>query len=37
MEDGRAQFTPHTAFSLPDQDGAPARESIEIRAFVVID
>lgn len=37
VEDGRAQYTPHSAFALPDQDGAPARESIEIRAFVVID
>lgn len=36
LEDGRAQFTPHTAFPLPEQDGAPARESIEIRTFVVI-
>jgi hypothetical protein len=37
VEDGRAQFTPHTAFKLPDQDGAPARESIEVRTFVVIE
>ncbi len=37
LEDGRAQFTPHTAFPLPDQDGAPARESIEIRTVVVIE
>lgn len=37
VEDGRAQFTPHTAFPLPDQDGAPARESIEIRTLVVIE
>ncbi|MEO0819108.1 MAG: CmcJ/NvfI family oxidoreductase [Pseudomonadota bacterium] len=37
LEDGRAQFTPHTAFPLPDQDRAPARESIEIRTIVVIE
>lgn len=37
VEDGRAQFTPHSAFPLPDQDGAPARESIEVRTFVVIE
>ena len=35
--DGRAQFTPHTAFPLPAQDNAPARESIEVRAIVVIE
>ena len=23
VEDGRAQYTPHSAFALPDQDGAP--------------
>ncbi|MEM9046068.1 MAG: CmcJ/NvfI family oxidoreductase [Pseudomonadota bacterium] len=37
VEDGRAQFTPHTAFPLPEQDRAPARESIEVRTIVVID
>ncbi|MEM8793560.1 MAG: CmcJ/NvfI family oxidoreductase [Pseudomonadota bacterium] len=37
VEDGRAQYTPHTAFPLPDQDNAPARESIEIRTIVVIE
>ncbi|MEM0987437.1 MAG: CmcJ/NvfI family oxidoreductase [Pseudomonadota bacterium] len=37
VDDGRARFTPHTAFPLPDQDGAPARESIEVRAFVLIE
>ena len=36
-QDGRAKYTPHTAFPLPDQDGAPARESIEVRTFVVIE
>lgn len=36
-EDGRARFTPHTAFPLPDQTAEThARESIEARAFVVI-
>lgn len=37
LDDGRARFTPHTAFPLPGQDGAPTRESIEVRAFVVIE
>ena len=37
VDDGRAQFTPHTAFALPGQDDAPARESIEIRTIVVIE
>lgn len=37
VNDGRAQFTPHSAFALPDQDDdTPARESIEVRTFVVI-
>jgi len=36
-DDGRARFTPHTAFELPEQDKtAPARESIEVRAIAVI-
>lgn len=36
-KDGRARFTPHSAFTLPNQDpAAPARESIELRAFAVI-
>ena len=35
--DGRARFTPHAAFSLPEGDpGAPARESIEVRTFAVL-
>ncbi len=35
-EDGRARYTPHGAFRLPDQDPkAPPRESIEIRTFIV--
>ncbi|MCR9254787.1 MAG: methyltransferase [Alphaproteobacteria bacterium] len=36
LEDGRAQFTPHSAFTLPDEAGAAPRESIEVRAFAVI-
>ncbi len=40
LEDGRARFTPHGAFTLPDQDtdpdnGAPPRESIEARCYLV--
>jgi hypothetical protein len=38
LDDGRARFTPHSAFTLPDQDeSAPPRESIELRSFVVIE
>ena len=38
LDDGRARFTPHTAFNFPDtsEDALP-RESIEVRTFVVID
>jgi len=38
LDDGRARFTPHSAFDLPDTpaDAAP-RESIEVRTFVVIE
>ena len=37
-DDGRALFTPHSAFDLPNtSDTAPPRESIEIRTLVVID
>ncbi|MEO0426748.1 MAG: CmcJ/NvfI family oxidoreductase [Pseudomonadota bacterium] len=37
LDDGRAQFTPHTAFEIPGQDPvAPARESIEVRTYAVI-
>ena len=32
-KDGRARFSPHTAFDLADRD-APPRESIEVRAIV---
>lgn len=35
-DDGRARFTPHTAFADPESPAeAPPRESIEIRAFVL--
>lgn len=38
LDDGRAQFTPHAAFPLPDtHDNAPPRESIELRTLVIID
>ena len=38
LDDGRAQFTPHSAFPLPDQDtDAPARESIETRTYLIFD
>lgn len=35
---GRARYTPHGAFQLADQDpGAPPRESIETRTFLVVE
>lgn len=38
IDDGRARFTPHGAFPLADAPAdAPARESIEVRALVVIE
>ncbi len=38
LDDGRARFTPHGAFNFPEtREDAPARESIEVRTFVVID
>jgi hypothetical protein len=38
LEDGRARFTPHGAFDLPDTpDHAAPRESIEVRTLVVIE
>ena len=38
LDDGRARFTPHTAFPLPTQnDATPPRESIEVRAYAVIE
>jgi hypothetical protein len=37
LQDGRARFTPHGAFELPDTpEGAAPRESIEVRTLVVI-
>ncbi len=38
VDDGRARFTPHGAFRVPDErPDAPARESIEVRTFVVFE
>ncbi len=38
LDDGRARFTPHSAFALPDTPkDAPPRESIEVRALVVVE
>ncbi len=38
LDDGRARFTPHGAFNLPDTPaGAPPRESIEVRTLAVIE
>ena len=38
VDDGRAQFTPHSAFELPSTDDTtPPRESIELRALVIIE
>jgi hypothetical protein len=38
LDDGRARFTPHGAFELPDSpEDAPARESIEVRTLVVVE
>jgi hypothetical protein len=38
LDDGRARFTPHGAFRLPDQDpAAPPRESIEVRTYLVFE
>jgi len=37
LDDGRARFTPHSAFKLPDDATVTApRESIEVRTFVVV-
>ena len=37
VDDGRARFTPHSAFQLPHTpDGAPPRESIEVRTLSII-
>ncbi len=38
LDDGRARFTPHAAFNSPEtREDAPARESIEVRTFVIIE
>lgn len=38
VDDGRARFTPHGAFTLPDQDpDAPPRESIEARTYLIFE
>ncbi len=38
LDDGRAQFTPHGAFELPDTDETtPPRESIELRTLVIVE
>ena len=38
LDDGRARFTPHSAFEDPNTpEGAAPRESIEVRTLVVID
>ncbi|MEO1230706.1 MAG: CmcJ/NvfI family oxidoreductase, partial [Myxococcota bacterium] len=34
--DGRARLTPHSAFALPDEAGAPPRKSVEVRTFAVL-
>ena len=38
LDDGRARFTPHSAFNTPEtRDNAPARESIEVRTLVIVE
>ena len=38
LDDGRARYTPHGAFALPDRDpAAPPRESIELRTFIAFE
>ncbi len=38
LDNGCARFTPHGAFQLASQDpGAPARESIEVRTYVILE
>ena len=35
LNDGRARYTPHGSFSLPEQkDSDPPRESLEARVFI---
>ena len=37
-DDGRARFTPHAAFRIPEQDAdAPPRESIETRCYLIFE
>lgn len=35
--DGRARRIPHTAFTNPDEEDKPSRQSIEVRALVFYD
>ena len=38
LDDGRARFAPHGAFTLPGPtDGLPPRESIEVRTYVLFE
>lgn len=37
VADGRAQFTPHSSFQLPDNDRHPPRESIETRTLIIVE
>jgi len=38
LDDGRAKYTPHGAFDLPETDAStPPRESIEIRTLVIVE
>ena len=37
LDDGRARFTPHGAFTLPDSSQMPPRESIEARTYLVFE
>ena len=38
LDDGRARFTPHSAFRLSEtRENAPARESIEVRTLVILE
>jgi hypothetical protein len=37
IDDGRARFSPHSAFLLANSDTAPPRESIEVRTLVIIE
>lgn len=36
-QDGRARFSLHSAFELPESEQAAPRESIEVRAFALFD